>query len=122
MSDQNEQSAPVRTLDPPVNENIPEMRAGDTVNVHVLVREGDRERIQEFRGTVIRMRNGGSNATFTVRRTASHGVGVERTFLVRSPLLDKVEIVRRAKVRQAQLYYLRDRAGKKARLRERREA
>lgn len=112
----------MRTLEPPVNENIPEMRPGDTVNVHLLVREGDRERVQEFRGTVIRMRNGGPNATFTVRRTASHGIGVERTFLVRSPLLQKVEIIRRAKVRQAQLYYLRERAGKKARLRERREA
>lgn len=122
MSDQENASAPVRTLDPPVNENIPELRAGDTVNVHVIVREGDRERVQEFRGTVIRTRNGGPNATFTVRRTASHGVGVERTFLLRSPLLEKVEIVRRAKVRQAQLYYLRDRAGKKARLRERRES
>lgn len=121
MSDQENQSAPVRTLDPPANENIPEMRAGDTVSVHVLIREGDRERVQEFRGTVIRMRKGDS-ATFTVRRTASHGVGVERTFLLRSPLLDKVEIVRRAKVRQAQLYYLRERAGKKARLRERRES
>lgn len=122
MSEEPQEQAPVRTLEPPVNENIPEMRAGDTVNVHLLVREGDRERVQEFRGTVIRMRNGGPNATFTVRRTASHGVGVERTFLIRSPLLQKVEIIRRAKVRQAQLYYLRERAGKKARLRERREA
>jgi large subunit ribosomal protein L19 len=91
------------------------------VNVHAIVREGDRERVQEFRGTVIRLRKSGNNANFTVRRTASHGVGVERTFLLRSPLLEKVEIIRRAKVRKAQLYYLRDRAGKRARLKERRD-
>ncbi len=121
MSEEPQEEAPVRTLEPPVNENIPEIRPGDTVNIHLLVREGDRERVQEFRGTVIRMRNGGSNATFTVRRTASHGIGVERTFLLRSPLLQKVEVIRRAKVRQAQLYYLRDRTGKKARLQERRD-
>lgn len=116
-----EPAGPQRYLEAPVNPNIPELRPGDTVNVHAIVREGDRERIQEFRGTVIRMRKGGNNANFTVRRTASHGVGVERTFLLRSPLLEKVDIVRRAKVRQAQLYYLRERAGKRARLKERRE-
>lgn len=69
----------------PVNGNIPEMRTGDTVNVHVKIREGDRERIQEFRGTVIRLRKGGNEAAMTVRRMASNGVGVERTFLLRSP-------------------------------------
>ena len=110
-----------RRLQAEPNPEIPELRAGDTVNVHLLVREGERERVQEFRGTVIRLRKGGNNANFTVRRTASHGIGVERTFLLRSPLLQKVEIIRRAKVRKAQLYYLRERAGKKARLRERRE-
>lgn len=117
-----EPTGPQRYLEAPVNPNIPDIRPGDTVNVHAIVREGDRERIQEFRGTVIRLRKGGNNANFTVRRTASHGIGVERTFLLRSPLLDKVDIVRRAKVRQAQLYYLRDRAGKRARLKERRES
>lgn len=112
---------PVRTLEVPANPNIPELRPGDTVNVHAIIREGDRERIQEFNGTVIRMRKGGNNANFTVRRTASHGIGVERTFLLRSPLIEKVEIIRRAKVRKAQLYYLRELAGKRARLKERRE-
>ncbi len=121
MTDQAENSTPVRTLEPAENPNIPEIRPGDSVNVHVLVREGDRERVQEFKGTVIRLRKGGSNTNMTVRRTASHGIGVERTFLLRSPLIQKVEIVRRAKVRKAQLYYLRERAGKRARLRERRE-
>ncbi len=110
-----------RRLNVPANPQIPtDLRAGDSVSVHVLIREGDRERIQEFKGTVIRIRKGGNNASFTVRRIASHGVGVERTFLMRSPLLDKVEIQRRSHVRRARLYYLRDRTGKRARLRERR--
>jgi large subunit ribosomal protein L19 len=104
------------------NPHIPELNAGDTVSVHVRIREGDRERIQEFRGTVIRMRKGGNTANFTVRRTASHGVGVERTFLLRSPLIEKVEVQRKAQVRRAQLYYLRDRTGKRARLEEKRKA
>ncbi|HEX9795698.1 MAG TPA: 50S ribosomal protein L19 [Anaerolineales bacterium] len=121
MTDQVNEAGTKRTLEAPTNPNIPELRPGDTVNVHAVVREGDRERVQEFRGTVIRMRKGGNNANFTVRRTASHGIGVERTFLLRSPLLEKIEIVRRAKVRRAQLYFLRERAGKKARLRERRD-
>jgi large subunit ribosomal protein L19 len=104
------------------NPGIPELNPGDTVSVHVRIREGDRERIQEFRGTVIRMRKGGNTANFTVRRTASHGVGVERTFLLRSPLIEKVEVQRQARVRRAQLYYLRDRTGKRARLEEKRKA
>lgn len=122
MSDQVEDTTAARTLDPPENPNIPEIRPGDSVNMHLLVREGDRERVQEFKGTVIRIRKGGNNASVTVRRTASHGIGVERTFLLKSPLLQKMEVVRRAKVRKAQLYYLRERAGKQARLRERRES
>ena len=104
------------------NPQIPPLNAGDTVSVHVRIREGDRERIQEFRGTVIRMRKGGNTANFTVRRTASHGVGVERTFLLRSPLIEKVEVQRKARVRRAQLYYLRERTGKRARLEEKRKA
>jgi len=104
------------------NPGIPELNPGDTVSVHVRIREGDRERIQEFRGTVIRLRKGGNTANFTVRRTASHGVGVERTFLLRSPLIEKVEVQRQARVRRAQLYYLRDRTGKRARLEEQRKA
>ncbi len=110
----------IKALEAPINENIPELRPGDDVSVHLRIREGERERVQEFRGTVIRLRKGGNDANFTVRRIASHGIGVERTFLLRSPRIDKVEIVRRAHVRRAQLYYLRDRRGKRARLREKR--
>jgi len=110
----------VKVLEAPINPNIPELRPGDTVSVHVRIKEGDRERIQEFRGTIIRLRKGGNNANFTVRRTASHGIGVERTFLLRSPRIEKVDIHRRAHVRRAQLYFLRDRIGKRARLKEER--
>jgi len=98
----------------------PEVASGDTVKVHVRIVEGDRERIQIFQGVVIRVRGGGNNANFTVRRIASHGVGVERTFLLQSPRIEKIEIVRRSKVRRAQLYYLRDLRGKAARLKEKR--
>ncbi len=104
----------------PVNENIPKLKSGDSVNVHVRISEGGKERIQEFKGTIIRTRKGGNDANFTVRRVASHGVGVERTFLLRSPRIEKVEVTRRAKVRRAQLYYLRGLTGKKARLKEKR--
>jgi large subunit ribosomal protein L19 len=103
------------------NPNVPELRPGDTVNVHLRIKEGNRERVQEFRGTVIRLRRGGNAGNFTVRRTASHGIGVERTFLLRSPLIEKVEVQRRAKVRRAKLYYMRQRTGKQARLKEQRE-
>jgi large subunit ribosomal protein L19 len=98
----------------------PQIEPGDTVKVHVRIVEGDKERIQVFQGIVIRLRGGGNEANFTVRRIASHGVGVERTFLLRSPRIEKIEIARRAKVRRAQLYYLRSRSGKSARLKERR--
>jgi large subunit ribosomal protein L19 len=98
----------------------PELRPGDTVKVHLRVVEGDKERIQVFQGVVIRLRGGGNDANFTVRRVASHGVGVERTFLLRSPRIDKLEVLRHAKVRRAQLYYLRDARGKAARLKEKR--
>ena len=103
------------------NANIPELQAGDIVKVHVRIVEGDRERIQVFQGTIIRLRKGSVNANFTVRRVASHGIGVERTFLLYSPRIDKVEVVRHSKVRRAQLYFLRDRRGKAARLKERRK-
>lgn len=99
----------------------PQLRPGDTVRVHVLIVEGDRERVQVFNGIVIRLRGGGQNTTFTVRRIASHGIGVERTFLLHSPRIEKIEVVRHAKVRRAQLYYMRDRKGKAARLREQRD-
>lgn len=113
-------SADARMIEAPANPNIPRLTPGDTVSVHLRIDEGGRERTQEFRGTVIRIRKGGNNASFTVRRIASHGVGVERTFLLRSPRIEKVEVQRRAKVRRAKLYYLRERTGKKARLKERR--
>lgn len=112
---------PLKAVEAPLNPNIPEIRPGDTVSVHLRIKEGDRERVQEFRGTIIRLRKGGNNANFTVRRTASHGIGVERTFLLRSPRIEKIDIQRRAHVRRAQLYYLRDRVGKRARLREKRK-
>jgi large subunit ribosomal protein L19 len=107
-----------RQLEP--NPNIPELHPGDTVNVHARIVEGDRERVQVFRGTVIRQHGGGANSSFTVRRIASHGIGVERTFLFHSPRIEKVEVVRRAHVRKAKLYYMRERRGKNARLREKR--
>jgi large subunit ribosomal protein L19 len=100
------------------NANVPELQAGDIVKVHVRIVEGDRERIQVFQGTIIRLRKGGVNANFTVRRVASHGIGVERTFLLYSPRIDKVEVVRHSKVRRAQLYFLRGRRGRAARLKE----
>jgi large subunit ribosomal protein L19 len=100
------------------NENVPELRPGDMVKVFIRIKEGTSERTQEFKGTVIRMRNTGNNANFTVRRVASNGVGVERTFLVRSPRLEKVVVERHSHVRRAQLYYLRDRSGKSSRLKQ----
>lgn len=106
--------------DSPAAAAAAEIEVGDTVRVYIRIVESGKERVQPFQGTVIRARKGNNNANFTVRRIASHGVGVERTFLVNSPRLEKVEILRRAKVRRAQLYYLRDRRGKAARLKERR--
>ncbi len=95
------------------------MSPGDTVKVHVRIVEGDRERVQVFQGVVLRLRGGGVNQAFTVRRIASHGVGVERTFLLHSPRVEKVEVLRHTHVRRAKLYFLRGRSGKSARLRER---
>jgi large subunit ribosomal protein L19 len=106
----------------PINEKIPALRPGDTVNVHVRIKEGDRERIQEFKGTVIRLRKGGNEASLTVRRLASNGVGVERTFLLRSPRLEKVVVERHNQVRRAQLYFMRGRTGKSARLKQKFES
>ena len=100
------------------NPNIPDLNPGDQVSVHVRIKEGERERIQEFKGTVIRMRKGGNNANFTVRRTASNGIGVERTFLLHSPRVDKVVVDRHTHVRRAQLYFLRGLTGKKAHLKQ----
>jgi large subunit ribosomal protein L19 len=95
----------------------PQMKAGDTVKVHVKVREGDKERIQIFEGIVIGLHRGGARASFTVRKV-SFGQGVERIFPLHSPVIQKVEVVRTAKVRRAKLYYLRDLKGKAARMRE----
>ena len=96
---------------------IPELRVGNTVKVHVRVKEGNRERIQVFEGTIIKVQGGGVNQTFTVRRIAS-GVGVEKTFLIHSPLVEKVEVVRVGKARRAKLYYLRERTGKASKTKE----
>ena len=100
--------------------DIPEFGAGDTVRVAVRVVEGDRERLQDFEGVVIRRRAGGINENFTVRRIGAHGIGVERTFPLHSPRLDTIKVVRRGKVRRAKLYYLRHLSGKAARIKERR--
>ena len=108
----------LRAVEAKKNEKIPELKPGDTVNVHMKIKEGDRERIQEFKGTVIRLRKGGNDASVTVRRVASNGIGVERTFLLRSPRVDKVVVERHNKVRRAQLYFMRSRTGKSARLKQ----
>ena len=105
-----------------IEKNMPEKEAppvtvGDTVRVHLKVKEGNRERIQVFEGTVIAKKHGGINETFTVRRI-SYGVGVEKVFPLYSPVIEKVETVRRGKVRRAKLYYLRDRVGKAAKVKE----
>lgn len=97
--------------------DIPPFRPGDTVKVHVKVVEGEKERIQVFEGVVIRRSNGGNRETFTVRKV-SYGIGVERTFPVHSPRIDKVDIVTRGRVRRAKLYYLRELSGKAARIQE----
>ena len=100
-----------------LKENAPKVEIGQTVKVHVKIREGERERIQVFEGTVIARNNSGVSETFTVRRV-SYGVGVERVFPVHSPNVAKVEVVRTGKVRRSKLYYLRDRVGKAAKLKE----
>ncbi len=102
----------------PENENIPALYPGDTVSVHVKIKEGNRERIQEFKGTVLYTSKSGNTATFTVRRVASNGVGVERTFLLRSPRIEKVVVERHNVVRRARMYFLRNRTGKSARLKQ----
>ena len=97
--------------------NVPELSIGDTVKVYVKIKEGDKYRLQVFEGTIIAKKHGGINETFTVRRVA-HGCGIERVFPVHSPIVDKVEVVRKGKVRRAKLYYLRDRVGKAAKVKE----
>jgi large subunit ribosomal protein L19 len=104
-----------------LRDDIPEFRPGDTVKVHVRVVEGNRSRIQVFQGVVIRRQGGGIRETFTVRKV-SFGVGVERTFPVHSPIIQKIELMTRGDVRRAKLYYLRDRVGKAAKIKEKRTA
>lgn len=98
--------------------DLPQIYVGDTVRVGVKIKEGNKERVQPYEGTVIAMRNGGINETITVRKIFQ-GVGVERVFLLHSPILDKIKVVRRGKVRRAKLYYLRDRVGKATRIKQR---
>jgi len=100
-----------------MRDDIPAFKPGDTVQVHYRIVEGSRERVQVFEGTVIKKQGGGSNETFTVRRI-SYGVGVERTFLLHSPRIEQIKVVRRGKVRRSKLYYLRQRQGRSARIRE----
>jgi large subunit ribosomal protein L19 len=97
--------------------DMPDFKAGDTVRVHGRIIEGNKERIQVFEGVVIRRRKGGMSASFTVRKV-THGVGVEKTFPLHSPRIEKVEVVAQGRVRRARLYYLRERSGKKARIKE----
>ena len=111
----------IEAVEGPQLREQPDIRPGDTVRVHVKVREGDKERIQVFEGVVIRQHRGGVRATFTVRKV-SFGQGVERIFPLHSPIIDKIDVVRSARVRRAKLYFLRKLRGKAARLRERRRA
>ena len=100
-----------------IREDLTQFNIGDTIKVHVRIKEGNRERIQVFEGTVIKKQNGVLRETFTVRRVA-YGVGVERTFPINAPIIDKIDVVRRGKVRRAKLFYLRDRVGKAAKVKE----
>jgi large subunit ribosomal protein L19 len=111
----------LKAFDNEDNATLPKLRPGDSVTVHLRINVGTRnERTQVVRGTIIRLRNSGNNRNFTVRRIAANGIGVERTFLLRSPRIEKIEVHRHAHVRRAQLYFLRDRTGKSARMREKR--
>jgi len=114
----------MHTLDPvdaaSLRDDIPDFRAGDTLKVHVRVIEGNKSRVQVFQGVVIRRSGGGVRETFTVRKV-SYGVGVERTFPVHTPVIEQIEVISRGAVRRAKLYYLRDRRGKAAKIKERRE-
>ncbi len=108
----------LKSVEAPENPNIPQLQPGDMVSVFIRITEGSNERIQEFQGTVISLRGRGNDATFMVRRIASNGIGVERAFLLRSPRIEKVIVHRSAYVRRSKLYFLRDRTGKRARLKQ----
>jgi len=112
----------LKTFDNEPKESLPELHVGDSVTVHLRINVGERnERVQVVRGTIIRFRNHDNNRNFTVRRIATNGIGVERTFLLNSPRIEKIDIHRHAYIRQSNLYFLRDRRGKSARLREKRD-
>jgi large subunit ribosomal protein L19 len=106
----------LKAVEAPVNPNVPTMLSGDNVSVFIRIKEGSTIRTQEFKGVVIRQNRGGNDCNFTVRRVASNGIGVERTFLARSPMIEKVIVHRHSHVRRSKLYFLRDRTGKNARL------
>jgi large subunit ribosomal protein L19 len=108
----------IKSVQASENPNVPTLRSGDTISVFLRIKEGNTERVQEFRGNVIRINNCGNDSNFTVRRVASNGVGVERTFLSRSPRIERVVVHRHAQVRRAKLYFLRERTGKSARLKQ----
>lgn len=108
----------LKAVEAPTNPNVPELRPGDAVSVFIRIKEGANERTQEFKGTIIRQRSGGQNTNFTVRRVASNGIGVERTFLTRSPRVERVIVHRHSHVRRANLYFMRERTGKSARLKQ----
>jgi large subunit ribosomal protein L19 len=108
----------IKALETPKNSDVPEIRTGDTVTVFVRIKEGDNERVQQFKGIIIRMHGIGNSESFTVRRVASNGIGVERTFLTRSPIVEKVTVQSHGHTRRSRLYFLRDRSGKKAKLRQ----
>ncbi|MEA3349537.1 MAG: 50S ribosomal protein L19 [Chloroflexota bacterium] len=108
----------LRDVATPEKTNLPELRIGDVVSVFLRIKEGDNERVQEFKGTIISKRRSGTTPTFTVRRIASNGIGVERTFLKHSPRIEKVNVHRHSHVNRAKLYYLRERTGKRARLKQ----
>lgn len=108
----------LKEIEPAANPKIPELAPGDAVSVHVKIKEGTRERIQEFKGTVLYVHHNGVSSTFAVRRVASNGIGVERIFLLRSPRIDRVVVDRHTVVRRGRLYFLRNRTGKSARLKQ----
>ena len=109
----------IKSIEAEKNPNVPDIFPGDSVSVHYKIKEGDRERIQEFKGIILYVRGSGNSASFTVRRVASNGIGVERTFLTNSPRIAKLVVERHNKGRRARLYFLRERTGKSARLKQR---
>ena len=108
----------IKALETPKNPNVPDIQPGDTVTVFVRIKEGDNERVQQFKGVIIRIHGMGNSESFTVRRVASNGIGVERTFLTRSPIVEKVTVQSQGHHRRSRLYFLRERSGKKAKLRQ----